>query len=144
MAHSAASSTQPRLFLPLTAATIFAAFTFVLAPAVSAQTPAPSPSKPGTSAATPNLSDQKIGAAASAMERVATLRQNYQQQLAAAPPDQQDRIATEANSALEKAVTDQGLSVQEYNQILTAAQQDPKLRDQLVQHMHPPGNTQGK
>ena len=114
-----------------------------LVPAVRAETAAPSPMQ-GQSAApsVPNqkpVSDQKIGAAATAMEHVASLRQNYQQQLAAAPESERQKIADKANTELEKAVTDQGLSVQEYNSILTAAQSDPKLRDQLIQHMHQTG-----
>jgi Domain of unknown function (DUF4168) len=109
---------------------------------VSAQTPAPSqvqkqPAAPDVPNQKP-IPNEKITAAASAMEHVASLRQNYQQQLAAAPPDQQQRIAGEGTEALSKAVTDQGLSIDEYNSILTAAQSDPKVRDQLLQHMHSP------
>jgi Domain of unknown function (DUF4168) len=127
-------------FLASIAGPLVGVAAILAASVASAQAPSPSPSQPGvTTPAAPNLSDQKIGAAATAMQHVATLRQNYQQQIAEAPVDQQDRIATEANAALTKAVTDQGLSVQEYNAILTAAQQDPKVRDQLVQHMHPSG-----
>jgi hypothetical protein len=127
--------------LPAIAAAATAAL-FFLSPA-SAQTPAPSPAQPQQAApGVPNqkpIPDEKITAAASAMQHVASLRQNYQQQLAAAPPDQQQRIAGEGTEALAKAVTDQGLSIDEYNAILTAAQTDPKVRDQLLQHMHAPG-----
>jgi len=34
---------------------------------------------------------------------------------------------------LEKAVTDQGLSVDEYNNIIRTAQNDPKVREKLTQ-----------
>jgi len=69
------------------------------------------------------------------------LRQKYQQQLEGAPPDQQQQIADEGTTALQKAVTDQGISVDEYNGILRAAQQDSGLREKLVARMHP-SNTQ--
>ena len=125
-------------FLAMTAALLAAAL--MATPVAQAQAPAASPAAPGVAPpAATNFSDQKIGAAAAAMEQVSSLRQNYQQQLAAAPPDQQQQIADQATAALQKAVTDQGLSVDEYNGILSAAQQDASLRQKLVARMHPPG-----
>ena len=44
----------------------------------------------------------------------------------------------EANSALQKAVTDQGLSVEEYNSILEVAQNDPGVRAKIRQRMGAP------
>jgi hypothetical protein len=35
-----------------------------------------------------------------------------------------------------KAVTDQGLSVEEYNSILRVAQNDPSLRAKIMQRLH--------
>jgi hypothetical protein len=52
----------------------------------------------------PSISDQKLDAAAAAIERVITLKQDYQQRMAAAPADQ-ERILNEAVRALEQAVT---------------------------------------
>ena len=51
-----------------------------------------------------------------------SLKQDYQQRITAAAPADKERIVNEANSALQKAVTDQGLSVEEYNSILEVAQ----------------------
>jgi len=85
------------------------------------------------------VSDQKLGAAAAAMEQVASLRQTYQQQIAKAPEADKPRLTGEANQALAKAVTDQGLSLDEYNAILQEAQSNPTVRDGLIQHMHPTG-----
>jgi hypothetical protein len=36
-----------------------------------------------------------------------------------------------------KAVTDQGLSVDEYSTILQVAQNDPQVRDKLLQRLRP-------
>jgi Domain of unknown function (DUF4168) len=63
-------------------------------------------------------------AAAAAIERVASLKQDYQQRIAAAAPDDKERILNEAVNALAKAITDQGLSVEEYDSILEVAQND--------------------
>jgi Domain of unknown function (DUF4168) len=46
-----------------------------------------------------------------------------------------ERIAEEGNKAMEKAITDQGLSVEEYTAILNAAQNDPDVGDKLVQRL---------
>ena len=46
-------------------------------------------------------------------------------------------ILNEAVSALEKAVTDQGLSVEEYNSILQVAQNDPAVREKIRQRIRP-------
>jgi len=41
----------------------------------------------------------------------------------------------EANAALIKAVTDQGLSIDEYTKIIEVAQSDPGVRDKLLQRL---------
>src|SRR6266849_4046128 len=49
--------------------------------------------------ASPNISDQKLDAAAAAIDRVASVKQNYQQQIAAAPASDKDRLAGDASNA---------------------------------------------
>jgi hypothetical protein len=104
-------------------------------PAASAQVEAPSPAP---SAPAQSIPDQKLDAAAAALQHVAGLKQDYEQRLAAAPavPDK-ERIVAEANDALEKAVTDQGLSVDEYNAIMEVAQSDLNVRDKILQRLRP-------
>ena len=86
--------------------------------------------------ASPNISDQKLDAAAAAIDRLASVKQNYQQQIAAAPPSDKDRLAGDASNAMKKAVTEQGLSVEEYSSILRVAQNDPGVRERLLQRLH--------
>jgi hypothetical protein len=71
------------------------------------------------------------------MQQVASLRESYQQRLETAPPSDKARLADEANTALEKAVTDKGLSVEEYSGILAMAQIDPKVRGKILQRIRP-------
>jgi len=52
-------------------------------------------------------------------------------------------ISDEAKAALTKAVTDQGLSVQEYTAILAIAQNDADVRDKLLQRAHRPSSRSG-
>jgi hypothetical protein len=93
------------------------------------------PTNPATS-----IPDQKLDAAAAAIQRVAILERAYLQQFEAASPDEQPRIANEASDAIEKAVTDQGLSVEEYTTILEVAQNDPQVRDKIIKRIQTPAD----
>jgi hypothetical protein len=85
-----------------------------------------------------SIPDQKLDAAAAAMQRVATLKRDYLQLLQATPTDDQPRIVNEASDAIEKAVTDQGLSVEEYTTILEQAQKDPQVREKIIERIQAP------
>ena len=106
-------------------------------PAAQAQQQSPA----GPSVITPrpptptNIPDQKLDAAAAAVKKVTVIKNNYDQQLAQAPIAEKKRIEDEVGDAMAKAVTDQGLSIEEYTTILTAAQKDPAVRDKLLQRM---------
>jgi hypothetical protein len=99
-----------------------------------AQTPSQEPSDQ-----TPNVPDQKLDAAAAAIKQVVAVKDDYQQRLDAAEPSDKKRIAEEANNALVKAVTDQGLAVEEYTSVLVAAQNDPEVREKILQRIRPSG-----
>lgn len=111
------------LMRPLAAAVLTATW-LLSVPAANAQAQSQSPSSPGPSDQTPNIPDQKLNAAAAALEQVASVKNNYQQRIEAAAPSDRERIADEANNALVEAVTDQGLSVEEYTSILVVAQNE--------------------
>src|SRR5690242_13453171 len=77
------------------------------------------------------IPDQKLDATAAAMVHVSDIQKTYRQKLESTAPQDQNRVAEEADTALEKAVTDQGLSVDEYTTILKTAQNDPSIREKL-------------
>jgi hypothetical protein len=110
-----------------------------LVPAASAQdrtqgrsTPPPALTEPA-----PDLSDQKLDKAAAALNQVANVKNDYQQKIESAPDTDKERILNEANGALVKAVTDNGLTVEEYNSILVVAQADPTVREKIFQRLRP-------
>jgi Domain of unknown function (DUF4168) len=105
--------------------------------AADAQSPAPK--QPQGQQSSPAVSDQKLDAAAAAAQQVLQVQQAYQPRIAAAAPSDKERLTGEANDALAKAVTDQGLSVDEYLSILQLAQNDPGIRDRLVKRIKPSG-----
>lgn len=119
--------------ISLAAAAVLAAW-FMAPSDTVAQAPSP---KPGATApaANANIPDHKLDAAAAAIQRVAKVSQDYQEQIAAAPPPDKERIAKQANTEMVKAVTDQGLSVDEYNSIVDVAQKDPAVHDKIIQRL---------
>jgi regulator of protease activity HflC (stomatin/prohibitin superfamily) len=124
-----------RLFTRSLAAAIAIAGCYISIPAVNvvAQSAAPDPS---TSA--PDLSDQKLSAAAAALERVVSLQNDYRQRIAQAEaPAEKERLVAEANDELKKAVTEQGLSVEEYSSILDVARDNPEVRGKILQRIRP-------
>ena len=124
-----------QFFTQSLAAAILTAGCYLSIPTVNvlAQSPLPGPSAP-----TPDLSDQKLNAAAAALVRVASLQKDYRQRVAEAEaPADKERIVAEANNELAKAVTEQGLSVEEYVSILDVARDDPEIRGKILQRIRP-------
>ena len=87
----------------------------------------PSPSAP--------ISDEKLNAAAAAIGQVATIQQSYKSKIAAAAASDKPRLANEADDAFQKAVTDQGLSVNEFDSIIRTAQNNPTFHEKLIQRI---------
>ncbi len=112
-----------------------AVFLAAAVPAANAQvqSPAPSPSQPSE-----NIPDQKLDATAAALDQIADVKESFTKQIEATPGDaDKRRLVDEANKALVKAVTDQGLSVEEYTSIMVVAQNDPGVRQKILQRMKP-------
>jgi hypothetical protein len=90
-----------------------------------------------------NIPDKKLDATAAAINHVTELKKDYQQKIEQAPPADKDRLSGEGNAALAKAVTDQGLTVDEYNSILQTARNDPAVKTKLLQRLKPPAAGSG-
>lgn len=95
-----------------------------LAPAYSQNQPTP-----------PGIPDTKLDQAAAALVHVDKLQRSYQQKLEQAQPDERDHVIEEADNALAKAVMDHGLSIDEYDAIMQTAQNDPAVREKLLQRL---------
>ena len=117
----------------LTATVLAAAWLLSVPPAnAQVQSPPPAPSQQAES-----IPDAKLDATAAAMEQVAKVKEDYQEQLQQASPSDKPRIAAQAKDALEGAVTGQGLSVDEYDSILTVAQNNADVRNKILQRVRP-------
>ena len=119
-------------------ATALTAASFLVAPVALAQ--AQSPSGPpsagqGPKAAATEISDVKLDAAAAAVKRVSAVSDAFERKLAQAPPADKEHITAEAGQALAKAVTEEGLSIDEFTTIMEVAQKDPDVRDKLMERL---------
>jgi hypothetical protein len=122
------------LMRPLAAAVLTGTWLFSV-PATNAQTQSPSPVP---SEQSQNIPDQKLDAAAAALEQVASVKESYQQRIEAAAPSDKQRLADEGSKALADAVTGQGLSIEEYTSIIRVAQNNPEVREKILQRVRPP------
>jgi hypothetical protein len=122
----------------LTAAVL--SLTFLSNPASAQQaTPEkqPTQAQPDSNGTAATVSDQKIEAFAVAYLQVDKVRQEYSAKIGAtSDPTAKQQLQTEASKQMVQAVqTSPGMSVDEYNAILAAANKDPalvkKLQDKL-------------
>jgi len=133
--HQAARTRLLRSF----AAAALSVSALLLIPAANAQMnppqARPQAQSPQTQPPSAPISDDKLTAAAAAIGQVTTIRQSYESKIAVASASDKQRLTKEADDALTKAVTDQGLSVDEYNSIIRTAQNDPAVRQKLTQRI---------
>jgi len=131
---------RPRLIQSLAVAALALAWV----PAASAQSSKPDSAPPAArqpAQPSPAISDQKLDQAAAALQQVVSLQKQYRERLAQTQDaSDKERLVAEANGALTKAVTDQGLSIEEYSSIIQVAQNDPEVRGKLLQRIAPAGN----
>lgn len=101
---------------------------FIALPAGAQNQPADSP------AAT--ISEQKLDATAAAVKKISVIATAYEQKMADAPnADDKERISNEAGDAVAKAVSSEGLSLDEYKTIMTVARMDPTVREKLLKRL---------
>lgn len=89
--------------------------------------------QPGSGAVGASVPAATVTKAGAALRDVAAIQQTYSQRIASAQtPDEKQGLQKQATDAAKKAVGDHGLSVDEYNQIITLAQADPDLGQRLL------------
>jgi hypothetical protein len=118
----------------------------ITVPAPNAFAQAPPPRSPQASPSTsPDLAnpaaitDEKLDKTAAAIKRVIGIQQDFEERLASASEPDRKNIENDAVKAVTKAINDQGLSVDEYSTILDVAQNDPDVRQKIVQRIKPSG-----
>lgn len=78
------------------------------------------------------ITDEQINAFARAQNQAAQIQLKYNDMLVAAEDDmQRQNIAQKANDEMVEAIQAEGLSVEQYNNILTEVQGDPELMERV-------------
>ena len=82
-----------------------------------------------------NYSDEQLESFAAAAQRVQELNGKWVPQIAEAQSESEGaQMRQQALQAMEQAVRDEGLTVQEYNGIYDAAQRDPEVMQKIESH----------
>jgi hypothetical protein len=123
----------------------FGVASFALVPMANAQNQSASPppsssptipdTPPGATMKSSDITDKKLDATAAAVKKVSTVSESYKKKLAQAPDSEKEKIRDDADRDVTKAVTDQGLSVQEYLGIMKVAQNDMTVRNKLMDRL---------
>jgi GTP1/Obg family GTP-binding protein len=96
----------------------------------AAQQPSGAPSGAVSGA---NMSDATVSKVGAALRQVAQIEQTYSQRLQSANTAvQKQDISQQASDAAVTAITQQGLTIDQYNQVIQAAQSDPALKQRVL------------
>jgi hypothetical protein len=101
---------------------------------VAAQQP-PQPESNATSGTTPNATvpDETVARTGAALKLVTEIKKVYMPKVEAAPtPDERARLSNQATDAARKAISDQGLTIDQYNNVMELAQADAAMRERLI------------
>ena len=90
------------------------------------------PRSPTVSSQQGQMSDAMVSKVGTALRHVATIRQQYSQRAQGANSQQQQALSDQAKNEMVKAIGDQGLSVQQYQQAIQMAQNDETLKRRLL------------
>ncbi len=95
--------------------------------------PAGAQQTPGVTFQQNQMSDMMVQKVGTALRHVAKIRQQYmQREQGTNSPQQRQTLDDQARSEMVKAISDQGLSVQQYQQAIQMAQNDPTLKQRLL------------
>jgi hypothetical protein len=79
------------------------------------------------------MSDAMVHKVGLVVRNMASVRQQYAQRVQSAGTQQQRQtLIDQAQSEMLKVITDQGLSVDQYNQAIHMAQADPQLKQRIL------------
>jgi hypothetical protein len=112
-------------------AALAATIALALATPLAAQQPA-APGKGGPSGSA-SVAPAKVQQAGAALRDVTAIRETYTPQIASAKNDgEKQALQQRAMDDAAKAINDKGLSVDQYNDVMRAAQADPALGEQVL------------
>ena len=78
------------------------------------------------------MSETMVRKVGTALRHVVAIRQQYAQRAQSTNPGKQEALSGQAESEMVRAISDQGLSLQQYDQVIQMAQADPALRQRIL------------
>lgn len=80
-----------------------------------------------------DVSDETVSHVGKAVAHILRLRQSLEENMAAARTDEERQgIAAQVETAAVSAISEQGLSVDEYNHVIASAQDDAELEERVL------------
>jgi len=80
-----------------------------------------------------DVPDQVVSQVGKAVAEILKLRQSLEESMAVAKSDEEKQsLADQVEGAAVRAISDQGLTVDQYNQVITAAQGDSDLEERVL------------
>jgi hypothetical protein len=87
----------------------------------------------GNGGTVPEFSDETVSKVGRAVGQIALIREAYREGLLELrSDDEKQELADRAEAAAAKAIGEQGLSVMEYNQVVSSAEDNPDLEHRLL------------
>jgi hypothetical protein len=100
----------------------------VVAPAASFAAPDQAPPAPST-----EIPDATIGKVGAALHDVATVQEKYQGPIDSASQAQKQSLSEQANAEAVQAIQSRGISVREYSNVVRTAQNNPQIKQRLLE-----------
>jgi hypothetical protein len=107
----------------------------VAAPALAQQsrTDTPAPHAPGAPSPNGEMSDAMVHKVGTALRHISAIRKTYEQRTNTTDNQQQIQdLNNQAQNEMVRAIRDQGLSLEQYQQAIQMAQANPTLRQRLI------------
>jgi hypothetical protein len=79
-----------------------------------------------------SISDETVTKVGRAVGQIAMIREAYREGMAEMGDGDKQELAERAEAAAVKAISDQGLSIAEYNRVVATADDDPALEERLL------------
>jgi hypothetical protein len=87
----------------------------------------------GNGGTPPSFSDETVSKVGRAVGQIALIRDAYREGLNELDSEDEKReLAQRAEVAAVRAISEQGLSITEYNHVVTTADEDPSLQERLL------------
>jgi Domain of unknown function (DUF4168) len=87
----------------------------------------------GNGGTVPDISEETVSKVGRAVGQIALIREAYREGVAELDSDgEKQELAERAEAAAVKAISEQGLSVMEYNHVVASADNNPDLEERLL------------